>query len=90
MRTNVPERRCVGCGQSRPKSDMVRFVRGPEGVVPDPAGTSPGRGAYLFPRPEGADRAIGRRGFQRSFRAPVTIGPEAIDFIERMRGASSP
>ncbi len=43
-----PERRCVGCGETRLKSELVRVVRSPEGDVSlDPTGKKSGRGAYL-------------------------------------------
>lgn len=47
-RGHTPERSCVACGQKRPKRELVRIVRTPQGqVVADPSGKLPGRGAYL-------------------------------------------
>ena len=44
----VPERRCVGCGKSFPKRDLIRVVRTPEGEVKlDLTGRMNGRGAYI-------------------------------------------
>ena len=44
----VPERRCVGCGKSFPKRDLIRVVRTPEGEVTlDLTGKMNGRGAYI-------------------------------------------
>ena len=44
----IPERRCVGCGESFPKKDLVRVVKTPEGTVElDFIGKKSGRGAYL-------------------------------------------
>ncbi len=44
----IPERRCVGCGASFPKKELVRVVRTPEGTVAlDFTGKQNGRGAYL-------------------------------------------
>ena len=44
----VPERRCVGCGEHFPKSELVRVLRTPEGeVVLDLTGKKSGRGAYI-------------------------------------------
>ena len=44
----LPERRCTGCGESKPKKELIRVVRSPEGAVSiDPTGKSPGRGAYI-------------------------------------------
>ena len=44
----VPERRCVGCGGTFEKRDLLRVVRSPEGVISiDFSGKKSGRGAYL-------------------------------------------
>ena len=46
----VPVRRCVGCNTQKPKKELVRIVRSPEGEVSvDLTGKSSGRGAYLCP-----------------------------------------
>ena len=43
-----PERRCVGCGETKLKTDLVRVVRSPEGEVSvDLTGKKSGRGAYI-------------------------------------------
>ncbi len=48
---HVPLRTCVACRQSRPKRELIRVVRTPEGsVVLDPTGKKSGRGAYLCAR----------------------------------------
>jgi uncharacterized protein len=47
---HVPVRTCAGCRQERPKREMVRIVRTPEGsVVVDATGKRAGRGTYLCP-----------------------------------------
>ena len=44
----IPERRCIGCGERKKKSDLIRIVRSPEGEISlDFTGRKPGRGAYL-------------------------------------------
>lgn len=44
----TPERRCIGCGQSFPKKELMRVVREPDGNVSlDFTGKKNGRGAYL-------------------------------------------
>ena len=44
----IPIRRCVGCGESKPKKELVRVVRSAAGEVNlDLTGRMPGRGAYL-------------------------------------------
>ena len=44
----VPERKCMGCNEKRPKKELIRVVRTPEGdVVIDLVGKKSGRGAYI-------------------------------------------
>jgi len=44
---HIPQRTCVGCRTVQAKRSLIRIVRTPEGVRPDPTGKQPGRGAYL-------------------------------------------
>lgn len=45
---HVPERTCVACRTTRPKQELIRIARSSDGRAhPDPAGTTPGRGAYV-------------------------------------------
>jgi len=45
---HVPLRTCIACRQIRPKREMVRIVRPPEGeLIVDERGKAAGRGAYL-------------------------------------------
>ena len=45
---HVPERTCVVCRRKRPKWEMVRVVRTPQGTLEiDNRGKKAGRGAYL-------------------------------------------
>ena len=49
----VPQRRCVGCGESFPKGDLLRVVRTPEGEIKlDFTGKLNGRGAYVCKKAE--------------------------------------
>jgi predicted RNA-binding protein YlxR (DUF448 family) len=44
----IPERRCVGCGETKEKKSLIRVLRTPEGeVVLDVTGKKSGRGAYI-------------------------------------------
>jgi predicted RNA-binding protein YlxR (DUF448 family) len=45
---HVPMRTCIACRQKRPKRELIRVVRTPEGCIEfDPRGKRSGRGAYL-------------------------------------------
>ena len=46
----VPVRQCLGCNQHKPKKELIRVVRTPEGeIVLDTVGKKSGRGAYVCP-----------------------------------------
>ena len=48
----IPVRRCTGCGEHFPKSELARVVRTPEGeIVIDATGKRNGRGAYICKNP---------------------------------------
>ena len=56
---HVPQRTCVGCREIRPKREMVRIVRTPDGGVKiDETGKRSGRGAYLCRRQECWEMAL--------------------------------
>jgi len=41
-------RMCIGCREMKPKKELIRIVRSPEGDIDiDFKGKAPGRGAYL-------------------------------------------
>ena len=44
-------RQCLGCNEHKPKKEMIRVVRTPEGAVElDFVGKKSGRGAYICPK----------------------------------------
>lgn len=48
QKKKLPLRMCAGCGQMKPKKELVRVVRSPEGEISlDLTGRKPGRGAYV-------------------------------------------
>ncbi|HAZ19377.1 MAG TPA: DUF448 domain-containing protein, partial [Clostridiales bacterium] len=50
MQKKIPKRKCCGCGEDKPKKELIRIVRSPEGVIStDATGKKPGRGAYICP-----------------------------------------
>lgn len=72
----IPMRQCVGCRTRRPKRELVRVVRSPEGEISiDSRGKKPGRGAYVCRDPECLKKAIRSRALSRALDAPV---PEEI------------
>ena len=77
----IPLRRCTGCGEMKPKKELVRVVRSPEGEVSlDLTGRSPGRGAYVCRQAECLRAARKSRGLERAF--SCAIAPEVYDRLE--------
>ena len=70
----TPMRQCAGCGQMKPKKELVRLVRAPqkeEGQPPevtlDLTGKKPGRGAYLCRDAQCLKQARKSRRLERAF-----------------------
>jgi len=77
----IPIRQCLGCREHRPKNELIRVVRSPEGEVSlDFRGKKPGRGAYLCPDQRCLARIRKSRALERAFSAPVP--PEVYDALE--------
>lgn len=44
----IPMRQCLGCNEHKPKAELIRIVRSPEGEISlDLTGKKSGRGAYI-------------------------------------------
>ncbi|CAA7602540.1 Domain of unknown function DUF448 [Acididesulfobacillus acetoxydans] len=72
----IPMRMCLGCQQMKPKRELLRIVKTPEGRVEiDPTGKRNGRGAYLCPDPECLKKAAKGHRLEKAFGVPV---PEAV------------
>ncbi len=70
--TKIPMRMCLGCREMRPKKELVRVVRSPEGEIAlDTTGRMHGRGAYLCPNAECAAKALKQKQLERAFGCPV-------------------
>lgn len=64
----VPMRMCTGCGEMKPKKELVRVVRSSEGEISlDKTGKKPGRGAYLCKNPECFQKAKKAKRLERAF-----------------------
>lgn len=81
MPKKIPMRQCAGCREMKPKKELVRVVRSPEGVISlDFRGKSPGRGAYVCPNLECLRRARKARSLERSL--DTAIPAEVYDALE--------
>ena len=68
MPKTIPLRHCLGCREQKPKNELIRVVRSPEGIVSlDPRGKAPGRGAYLCRNAECLKKALKQKQLERAF-----------------------
>ena len=77
----IPMRMCVGCREMKPKRELIRVVRGPDGTVSmDPVGKKPGRGAYVCRQQACLTRAIRQRQLERQLEVQMT--PEVSEALQ--------
>lgn len=78
----IPLRKCSGCGEMKPKRELVRVVRSPQGEVSlDLKGKAPGRGAYVCRSAGCFAKARKAKRFERALSCAI---PE--DVYVRMEG----
>lgn len=64
----IPERICIGCQQVKPKNELIRIVKSPEGDISiDKTGKKSGRGAYICQKEECLKLAEKSRRIEKSF-----------------------
>ena len=85
VKKKVPMRKCVGCGEMKPKKELIRVLRTEEeDFVSDTTGKKNGRGAYLCPSGECSQKAVRNKGLERSFKQ--AIPQEVYDRLEKEMG----
>lgn len=78
----IPQRMCLGCQEVKPKRELIRIVRSPEGEFSvDMTGKKPGRGAYICPKKSCLEAARKNHGLERSFKSPIE--PAVYDALEQ-------
>ena len=74
MQKKIPMRQCLGCREAKPKKELIRVVRSPEGEISlDFKGKASGRGAYVCPDPKCLKKAIKARALERAFSAQIPL-----------------
>ena len=69
----IPMRMCLGCGEMRPKRELIRVVKSKEGDISlDLTGKKSGRGAYICKSVECLEKARKARKFERSFSCMIS------------------
>lgn len=70
----LPLRMCAGCGEHKPKKELVRVVRSPDGEVSlDLTGRKPGRGAYICKTLSCLQKARKAKRFERAFSCEIPV-----------------
>lgn len=78
----IPERRCIGCMETKEKRDLIRVVRAPDGGISiDFTGKKSGRGAYLCKDESCLKKAKKSGALARSLNCE--IAPEIYDELEK-------
>lgn len=83
-RPDGPERMCIATRDSKPMSDMVRFVVGPDAqIVPDILGKLPGRGIWVSADKAALEKAASKGLFARSAKTAVQVPPDLVAQVEK-------
>lgn len=79
----IPMRQCLGCNEHKPKREMLRVLRTPEGeILLDLTGKKSGRGAYICPKASCLKKARKTKRIDREL--GVTIDEVVYDEMERV------
>ena len=88
MQKKIPQRQCMGCRERKAKKELIRVVRGTDGIVSlDFGGKLNGRGAYLCPDPACLKKAQKTGALERSLEVPIP--QEVYERLEKEMGAES-
>ena len=72
----IPMRKCLGCNEMKPKRELIRAVKSPEGEISlDLTGKKSGRGAYVCRSLACLQKARKSRAFERVLDCPI---PEEV------------
>ncbi len=78
----IPMRQCMGCNEHKPKAELLRVVRSPEGETSlDFTGKKSGRGAYICREVGCLKKARKSRRLERVLEC--SISEEVYDAMER-------
>ena len=67
----IPMRKCVGCGEMKPKKELIRILRTEEEFLVDVTGKKNGRGAYLCADIGCLEKARKSKGLERSLKIAI-------------------
>lgn len=68
----IPMRMCLGCNEMKPKMELIRVAKSPEGEISlDFKGKAPGRGAYICRSTDCLSKARKARRLEKSFSCKI-------------------
>ena len=68
----IPMRKCTGCGEMKPKKELVRVVKTPEDeILIDLTGRKNGRGAYICRSVDCLKKARKSKRIEKSFQCGI-------------------
>lgn len=77
----IPLRKCLGCNEMKPKKELIRIVRSPEGKVSiDKTGKAQGRGCYICHSINCLNQAVKAKRVEKALEANVDN-----DVFEKLR-----
>jgi predicted RNA-binding protein YlxR (DUF448 family) len=77
----IPMRQCLGCNEHKPKIELIRILRTPEGEITlDTTGKKSGRGAYICKNPACLKKL--RKNRRAEANLGVSIPEEVRDALE--------
>ena len=81
----IPMRKCTGCNEKKPKKELVRVVKSPDGEISmDLTGKKSGRGAYVCHSKKCLTAAIKAKRLERAFECSIPA-----EVYERLEGEMS-
>lgn len=78
------ERLCAATREVRPIGELIRFVAGPQGLVPDLKRKLPGRGVWITARRDTVSDAVRRGTFKKSLKSDVAVPSDLPAMVEKL------
>ena len=72
---------CVGCGEMKPKAELLRIAKKDGDFSVDISGKLPGRGAYICKGESCREKFEKQRSFERAFKGAVP--PDIKEIIKK-------
>ena len=84
----LPVRQCLGCNEHKPKPELIRVVRSPEGEISlDTRGKKSGRGAYICHNVKCLNKARKSKRIERALECEIP--DEIYDSMEQQLAEES-